>query len=344
VSLANAIVEVLSESIDPLHYQEITTRVLSSGRWTTTGKTPEATVSATLSTNKKLFVAHGGGIYGLRTSPGSLEPIEVPLVSEAVEVRTDSGLKHFTYLEAAEFLLSEDQYKSGLHYRTLTNLAIQRKLIAPEGLTPEATMSAQINSDIQKRLLRGDQPRFARVTRGVFRLVDYTGSSLVNQIDSHNLAIRKQLHKRLHDLDPYQFENVVGLLLQSMGFENVHVTSKAGDSGIDVTGTLVVADVIRTRMAVQVKKWTANIQRPLVQQVRGSLGVHDQGLIITTSGFSSGAREEANKPNATLVALMDGEALVNQLIEYGIGIEKSPVSLLALSDDPIAPPQNEPVP
>lgn len=344
MSLANAIVEVLSQSADPLHYREITARVLNSGRWITTGKTPEATVSATLSTNKKLFVAHGHGIYALQTSINPVESDNNALASKAVGANTDGIPKHFTYLEAAELLLGEDPHKSGLHYRTLTRLAIHRKLIAPEGLTPEATMSAQINSDIQKRLSRGDQPRFARVSRGVFRLVDYTGSSLVNQIDSHNLAIRKQLHKRLHSLDPYEFEILIGLLLESMGFENVGVTAKSGDSGIDVIGTLVVADVIRTRMAVQVKRWTANIQRSLVQQVRGSLGVHDQGLIISTSGFSSGAREEANKPNATLVALMDGDMLVNQLIEYGIGIEKSPVSLLALSDDPIAPSQNERLP
>jgi restriction system protein len=35
------------------------------------------------------------------------------------------------------------------------------------------------------------------------------------------------------------------------------------------------------------------VQAPVVQQVRGSLGAHEQGLIITTSDFSTGARSEA---------------------------------------------------
>lgn len=339
MSLIDAIVEVLLASPQPLHTREITKRVLESGRWATRGKTPAATVEARLSTKRELFVQHGRGMYSLQPSNHVTAAISTELKIESVHSHGVDEAASYTYLEAAEIILDENQNREGLHYRTLTKTAIARKLIAPEGLTPEATMSAQLNADIKKRRSRGDQPRFTRASRGVFRLAEHTGSSLVKQIDSHNLDIKRQLHSRLHSLNPYEFESVIGLLLESMGFESVEVSSKSSDNGIDVVGTLVVADVIRTRMAVQVKRWTANIQRPLVQQVRGSLGVHDQGLIITTSGFSSGAREEANKPNATLVALMDGETLVNQLIEHGIGIEKSPVTLLALSPDPIAPPQ-----
>ena len=74
----------------------------------------------------------------------------------------------------------------------------------------------------------------------------------------------------------------------------------------------VVGDVIRTRLAVQVKRWKSNVQAPVIQQVRGSLGTHEQGLIITTSDFSKGAREEATRANATPVGLMDGEQLVDE--------------------------------
>src|SRR5687768_5659349 len=98
-------------------------------------------------------------------------------------------------------------------------------------------------------------------------------------------------------MTPTQFESLVARLLTSLGFEGVAVTSRSGDGGIDVRGTLVVGDVIRTRMAVQVKRWKGNVQAPTVQQVRGSLGTHEQGLIITTSDFSSGARDEAKRQN-----------------------------------------------
>lgn len=89
-------------------------------------------------------------------------------------------------------------------------------------------------------------------------------------------------------MEAREFEELVGKLLTRLGFDEVEVTQLSRNGGIDVRGRLVVGDVIRTRMAVQVKKWAKNIQAPIVQQVRGSLGAHEQGLIITTSDFSKG--------------------------------------------------------
>ncbi|WP_231476804.1 restriction endonuclease [Methanoculleus sp. MH98A] len=118
-----------------------------------------------------------------------------------------------------------------------------------------------------------------------------------------------------------------------MGFEDVAVTPASSDGGIDVRGTLVAGDVIKTKMAVQVKRWKNNIQAPVVQQVRGSLGVHEQGLIITTSDFSTGARQEAEQPDKTPIALMSGEQMVNLLIEYDIGVMRTSYDLIDLEED-----------
>ena len=98
-------------------------------------------------------------------------------------------------------------------------------------------------------------------------------------------------------MEPGEFEELISLLLAEMGFEVVEGTKLSGDGGIDVRGTLVVGNVVRIKMAVQVKKWKLknNIQAPVVQQVRGSLGAHEQGLIITTSDFSKGSVKEATQ-------------------------------------------------
>jgi restriction system protein len=121
-------------------------------------------------------------------------------------------------------------------------------------------------------------------------------------------------------------------LLTEIGFDEVAVTRRSGDAGIDVRGTLVVGEVIRTRMAVQAKKWKPSnrVHSPTVQQVRGSLGTHEQGLIITTSDFSSGAVAEAARANAVPVALMNGEQLVALLVEYGIGVKKQTHAIIDL--------------
>jgi len=66
--------------------------------------------------------------------------------------------------------------------------------------------------------------------------------------------------------------------------------------------------------------------------VRGSLGTHDQGLIITTSDFSSGAIEEARRLNAVPVALMNGDELVALLVEHNIGVHRKSYELIELSE------------
>jgi restriction system protein len=100
-------------------------------------------------------------------------------------------------------------------------------------------------------------------------------------------------------------------------------------------GVLVVGEVIRTRMAIQVKRWKPSnrVQAPEVQKVRGSLGTHEQGLIVTTSDFSTGARDEAARANAVPVALMNGEQLVALLAAYGIGVSKQTHDIIDLGED-----------
>ncbi|SHO53497.1 restriction endonuclease [Desulfopila aestuarii] len=137
--------------------------------------------------------------------------------------------------------------------------------------------------------------------RGYVGLSQWMGRGLAFQIEQHNHQVRKALRERLLAMKPGEFEELISQLLAEMGFEMVEVTKLSGDGGIDVRGTWVVGDVVRIKMAVQVKKWKLknNIQAPVVQQVRGSLGAHEQGLIITTSDFSSGAMKEAAQPDKT---------------------------------------------
>src|SRR5216683_4465817 len=63
---------VLAEAGKPLHYREITQRILARGLWKTEGKTPDETVSAQLSVDiinhaqASLFQRTSKGIFALR--------------------------------------------------------------------------------------------------------------------------------------------------------------------------------------------------------------------------------------------------------------------------------------
>lgn len=194
-------------------------------------------------------------------------------------------------------------------------------------------MYAQIITEIKRQQKRGERPVFVQHGKGFVGLSQWMGHGLTFQIEQYNMEIRKALHKKLLEMNPTQFEELVSHLLAEMGFEMVEVTKQNGDGGIDVRGTLVVGDVVRIKMAVQAKKWNPrkNIGAPVVQQVRGSLGAHEQGLIITTSDFSQGAVKEAAQPDKTPIALMNGAQLVRLLMQYGIGVNRSTPDLFELN-------------
>jgi restriction system protein len=238
-----------------------------------------------------------------------------------------------SFTDATELVLRRFGNGQPMHYRAIALKALDLGVIETTSQTPEATLYAAVYQEINRDERRGDAPRFFRLDRGFFGLSEWQQTGLAYEIDRHNREVRASLRERLLSSHPTEFEALVGRLLVALGFDEVQVTGRSGDGGIDVRGTLVVGDVIRTRMAVQVKRWRNNVQAPTVQQVRGSLGTHEQGLIITTSGFSSGAQEEASRPNAVPVALMNGEQLVALLVEHDIGVRREPHYLLELLDE-----------
>ncbi|MXX75679.1 MAG: restriction endonuclease [Holophagales bacterium] len=237
-----------------------------------------------------------------------------------------------SFLDAAEKILRDSGSNEAMSYVEITSRAIEAGLIRPEGQTPAASLSAQVGVDIRRREERGERPRFSRPERGKIGLAPDLPVGVADQIEEQNRHVQAQLLARARGSSPDGFEQLVAALLEAMGFEDVEVTSRSGDGGIDVRGTLVVADVVRLRMAVQAKRWKQNVQKPVVQQVRGSLGAHEQGLIITTSGFSKGAREEAERSDASPVALMNGEQLARLLAEKEIGAERTKYDLWTLLD------------
>jgi restriction system protein len=236
-----------------------------------------------------------------------------------------------TYLEAAKTILAASEEHKPLHAKEITKRAIAAGFLSPSGLTPEATMYVQLMTDVKRRKERGDQPQFWQLPKGRFGLAVWQDADLVAQVGHHNRETKKKLLAQLHAMKWEDFEDLIGVLLVNLGFEEVEVTERHGDHGVDVRAILVTAGVIRTVTAVQVKRWTANVQAPTVQAVRGSLSVHEQGLIVTTSDFSDGAREQASRPDAVPVALMDGETLVSLLVEHEIGVVRHDLDLLELS-------------
>ena len=340
-----AVDRTLRDAGMPLHYSEITTRIVETGMWSPKGNTPQATVNASISAHIKatgeesLFVRVSRGIYGLRQlASGPAAAVSAPPQSSP-DPKQKSPRKPFkaitlSFTEAGERVLIEYGKGQPMHYRAITEKALAAGWLSTEGKTPEASMYAQILTENKRKRSRGGQPRFVKLGRGFIGLARWASRGLSFQLEQQNRKVRAELLKRLQAMPPTEFEDLVGRLLAEIGFEDIEVTSRSKDGGIDVRGTLVVGEVIRTKMAVQVKRWKTgnNVQSPVVQQVRGSLGAHEQGLIITTSDFSPGAVKEAARPDRALVALMGGEQLVALLAQYEIGVSRRTHDLMELGE------------
>ncbi len=332
----DAAAAVLAEANGPLHYGEITERILARGLWLSEGKTPEATVNARLAVDLRSqgtasrFVRVGRGRFALnlQRDQGSDRRTSSPTAVTGGGGRSSSA----SFTDAAEQILVESPDRRPLHYAAITEQALERGLIHTEGRTPSATMYSQILTDIRRRETRGESPRFVQHGRGMVGLAAWQPVEVAGLVEKKNREVRQALLERARSASATGFERLVGELLSAMGWD-IEVTRASNDGGVDLRGTLVVGDTVRIRMAVQAKRWKANVQAPIVQQVRGSLGAHEQGLIVTTSDFSRGAREEALRPDAAPVGLMDGQQFAALLAKHQIGARIQPYELYALADD-----------
>lgn len=331
MTVKEAAKKVLEASNEPLNVKQITQRILEQGLWETEGKTPDQTVAAELYMDIRKHGEHS--VFKL-VSRG-LFTVNGVTSEEVVGALSGSDLEaveRYSFTECALRVLEESGSKEPMHYKEITTKALQKGWLTTEGKTPESTMYAQILTEIKRSKDSGRSPRFVQHGNGLVGLSKWLPRGIASEIEQHNKQTRKALLSKLRTMEPDDFEDLVSRLLTAMGFEMVQVTSYSGDGGVDVRGTLVIGDVIRIKMAVQAKRWKSNVQAPVVQQLRGSLGAHEQGLIITTSDFSKGAKDEAVQADKTPIALMNGEQLVALLMEHSIGVRSTPQVLFDLED------------
>ena len=143
--------------------------------------------------------------------------------------------------------------------------------------------------------------------------------------DDYEAAFRAQLLDKLQSLSPREFEHFARRLLAAYGFVDVRVSQVGRDGGIDGTGRLRLG-LATMSAAFQCKKWQGNVGRPEVDKFRGAIqGAYEQGVFFTTSDFTPDARDASLRRGAVPVILLNGESIVNLMIERGLGVERVPL-------------------
>jgi restriction system protein len=120
------------------------------------------------------------------------------------------------------------------------------------------------------------------------------------------------------ELNDKEFEILITHLLAAIGFEGAEHTGKSGDGGVDATGELNVANLAKVKLFVQVKRYKigTKIAAKDVKSLRQSIPSGGQGAFITTAEFQAKASDVALEQGFPRIGLVNGQQLVDLLVEH----------------------------
>lgn len=128
----------------------------------------------------------------------------------------------------------------------------------------------------------------------------------------------------------YDFEDFLKPLLECLGLDEVRVTKRSGDGGVDLEGIrygVINNNDDSVKYIVQAKRFKPSDKIPvdIIDKLRGNMASGEKGIVITTAGFSSPARLKAEASDDRPIVLIDGQMLVDICIENNIGFVYKPV-------------------
>jgi restriction system protein len=135
---------------------------------------------------------------------------------------------------------------------------------------------------------------------------------------------------------PTFFEHLVLDLLHALGYgitrADLQQVGGSNDAGID--GIVSLDRLGFEKVYVQAKRWQNTVTRPEIQSFYGALAGKraKKGVFITTSDFSTGAREYADNVSDSIV-LLDGPRLALLMIEHGVGVTHRPLKVAQVDGD-----------
>jgi restriction system protein len=152
-------------------------------------------------------------------------------------------------------------------------------------------------------------------------------------------TLAQELLDRIQKAPPDFFERLMVNLLLKMGFggsaaDAGRALGRSGDDGVD---GVIDQDVLGLdRIYIQAKRYaTGNKIGPgAIRDFFGSLDRHKaaKGLFVTTSAFSSSARETADFLSKRIV-LIDGEQLTKLMIRHDVGCRVEDTLAIKRIDD-----------
>lgn len=132
---------------------------------------------------------------------------------------------------------------------------------------------------------------------------------------------REKALEIMQTLPAHGFERLCQRLLRESGFQQVKVTGRSGDGGIDGIGILQVNPFVSFKVLFQCKRWTNPVGPAVIRDFPGAMmGRADKGLILTTGTFTADAQGEAVRDGASPIELVSGQALITLFEQLELGL------------------------
>jgi restriction system protein len=262
-------------------------------------------------------------INALRELGGSGRPSEVgPIVArelnlpeEVLEERIRSGQSKFDNQVAwARFYLVKEGYIDSSRHGVWA--------LTEKGRNAPEFSDDQINDLVQRVQGLSARSKIRRDSPDVGRQVPRTdGDSTEDESPDPDSSYREQLLATLKSVSASGFERLCQRLLREAGFEQVTVTGRSGDGGIDGIGLLQLNPFVSFKVLFQCKRYDGSVGPTQIRDFRGAMqGRADKGIILTTGTFSTESRREAVRDGVPPIELVDGERLIEMFESLELGL------------------------
>lgn len=137
----------------------------------------------------------------------------------------------------------------------------------------------------------------------------------------------------------YAFEEFLKVYLEKIGLDEVRVTQRSSDGGIDLEalrygiGGLDGDDSVEYFVQAKRNQPGKTIPIEKVRALRGVMRSGSKGLFITTASYSSKTHDFAKADPSRPIILIDGKSLLESCIDHEIGFVYKPVFSKEVMDE-----------
>ena len=236
-----------------------------------------------------------------------------------------------SYLRVAGALIGPQRGYFALGPNATALLALNRPIKRADLTSFEEWKAHQASKQTKSQLQQGNS--------GDINIEDSTPEDL---IEAGVKLIKEQLAadllEQMKKMDPYAFESLVLDVLTAMGYgggsrQAMQGVPRGPDGGID--GRINEDKLGLDQIYMQAKRYADNsVSSEKVQAFVGAMtqGGCRKGVFVTTSTFTSDARQFAASIRDPRLVLVDGEKLAELMIQHGVGIQTKEVIKISKID------------